>query len=57
MKGVVSGVAGNCNPQAFFMFKVPMASLSAAIDEPGSFEVRNELPDLAGRFCSIAMIL
>jgi hypothetical protein len=34
-----------------------MASLAPSVDESGFFQVRNELPDLAGHFGSIAMIL
>jgi hypothetical protein len=55
--GIGSRISGNRNPQTLGVFKVSMASLTPAVNESGFLQVRNELPDLAGHFRSIALIL
>jgi hypothetical protein len=55
--GISSRASGNGDPQAFGKFKISIAALAPAANESGFLQVRNELPDLAGHLCRIAMIL
>ena len=57
MMGIGSRISGDRNPQTLGVFEVSVAPLASAVNESGFLQVRNELPDLAGHLCSIALIL
>jgi hypothetical protein len=45
--GIVAKAAGNCQrPAAPFIHEIAVAALTAAVDEPGFLQFRNEIPNL-----------